>query len=219
MKAFHEKRAAMVGMDEGLAVGAAVVGLVDELAVVETVVGMDEGLAVGAAVGLYDNSEDDNSSSKITGGAQDSIDDEDEDNDGDEDDDSSPSFLDDDDNSDKIGREYQRTRETKIAWNHAHLTKLGLNNDLESKKRIKRKSTPRSLAPDGLRRRNPVRTSRTKEIRYEEMIDNEDEGSSEGGVPSNLNSKLRTRSQSSHNPFSFLNISYFSNSVYTFSRS
>ena len=46
MEAFHEKRA----KDEGLAVGAAVVGMDNGLAVVETVVGMDDGLAVDEAV-------------------------------------------------------------------------------------------------------------------------------------------------------------------------
>ena len=43
--------AAVVGLNEGLAVGAAVVGLNEGLAVGAAVVGLNEGLAVGGAVG------------------------------------------------------------------------------------------------------------------------------------------------------------------------
>ena len=50
LQATMPKSKSVVGLDEGLAVGAAVVGLDEGLAVGESVLGLDDGLAVGAAV-------------------------------------------------------------------------------------------------------------------------------------------------------------------------
>ena len=162
---------------------------VDEQVFVEAEAGVTRVKTVVVATGEDDASK----KCKEAGGAQDSIDEDDEDND-DDDDDSSSSSLDDDhddDDSDDIGREYQRTVRMKWAHNKAQLAKLGYNDDLETKKTIKRKSAPRSLTPNGPRRRNPVKSSRAMTI-YESTgikeraspLDNEAEGSSEGGVPS-----------------------------------
>ena len=92
----------------------------------------------------------------------------------------------------KLQEEEEEKALEEYCRDDAHLAKLGFNDDQETKKTNKRKSAPRSLAPDGPRRQNPVRLSRAKtnyelydeeESKYEEKEDDEDEGSSEGGVP------------------------------------
>ena len=81
-----------------------------------------------------------------------------------DDDDSSSSSLDNDSDSDDNGCEYQRMVREKITRNKARLAKLRFDDNLETKKTNNRKSAPRSLAPDGPRRRNPVRSSRAMTI-------------------------------------------------------
>ena len=99
-------------------------------------------------------------------GAQDSIDEDDKDDDDDDDDTSSSSLVDDhgDDDSDDIGCNFQQRVKMKIAHNQARLTQLELYDNLETKKTIKMKSAQRSLAPNGPRRRNPVRSTRDNEL-------------------------------------------------------
>jgi len=74
----------------------------------------------------------------------------------------------------------------------ARITKLGINNNLETKKMTNRKSAPRLLPSDRPSRRNPLRSSRynskyelhgEEESKNEEKDDYEDNGSSKGGVP------------------------------------
>jgi hypothetical protein len=98
-----------------------------------------------------------------------------------DDDDSSSSSLDNDGDSDDNGCEYQQMVREKITRNKAHLTKLGFDDDLETKKTNNRKSAPRSLAPEGPRRRNPVRSSRAMTI-YESSVEGSVEGLLEGLV-------------------------------------
>jgi len=172
------KSKSVLGLDDGLAVGAAVVGLdaaVD--ADWARMDGFDQGIVVGlitredvpsvvvvAAKEDIDNY-DASKKCKEAGGARDSIDEDDEDNDDNDDDTSSSSLVDDhgDDDSDDIARDFQQRRKMKIAHNQARLTQLGLYDNLETKKTIKMKSAQRSLAPNGPRRRNPVRSTRDNE--------------------------------------------------------
>jgi hypothetical protein len=69
----------------------------------------------------------------------------------------------------------------KITRNKARLAKLRFDDNLETKKTNNRKSAPRSLAPDGPRRRNPVRSSRAMTI-YESSVEGSLEGLLEGLV-------------------------------------
>ena len=62
----------------------------------------------------------------------------------------------------KLQEEEEEKALEEYCRDDAHLAKLGFNDDQETKKTNKRKSAPRSLAPDGPRRRNPVRLSRAK---------------------------------------------------------
>jgi hypothetical protein len=173
--------AAVVGFDEGLAVGETVLGLVEGLAVGAAVVGIDQ--SEGAIVEVIRQREMRDGEEENTPPSND--------DDFDDDDSSSTSFYIDND-SDYIGHEFQRNREMIIARNMARITKLGINKDLESKKTTKRKSAPRSLPSDRPSRRNPLRSSRynskyklhdEEESKNEEKDDYEDDGSSEGGVP------------------------------------
>jgi len=97
------------------------------------------------------------------------------------------------DDSDYIGREFQQNREMNIARNMTRITKLGINNDLETKNTTNRKSAPQLLPSDRPSRRNPLRSCQYNskyELHDEEVSKNEekddykkDNGSSKGGVP------------------------------------